>query len=81
MKATKKTSFPRDMIFSEDTLHLLFSLVTNELLKDDQIFEKLHSTMCLPSSFFERYKRLGVALDELEIYKRYLSKYDTRTKK
>lgn len=81
MKKSSKTSLSGEMILSEDTINLLFSLVSTELLKGDEIYEKLHSTMCLPSFFFKRYSQLRVALDELDNFKKHIQKYDKRSKK
>lgn len=81
MKTSCKHYVSRDLILSDNTLQLLFALVSDELLKNAELFEKLKGTTCLPSMFFDKYFRLGVALDELEIYKETLKKYDTRRKK
>lgn len=81
MKTSCKHCVPRDLILSDDTLQLLFSLVSDELIKNAELFEKLKGSICLPSSFFDKNIRLGVALDELEIYNETLKNYDKRTKK
>lgn len=81
MKTSCKTYVPRDLVISDDTLQLLFSLVSDELIKNAELYEKLKGTICLPSSFFDKNFKLGVALDELEIYKETLKNYDKRTKK